>query len=139
MGRVVSDERMSDGEIRSRFEGVAERFRDVDKRFDRMAPLDIVANENGHLRDQINTVRGYAKDRFEELDQASRERADDVEKIAMAAIKSVADASAAAAKAQTQALAELKNTKQTTWSRAATIVGWGIALVAAIIAAKGIK
>lgn len=123
---------MSAGEIRSRFENVAQRFGDVDKRLDRMAPLDVVASENGHLRDQIAESRLYTKEQIAKVDQASRERDEDLEKTAMAAVKSVADAS-------TKAVDDLRKTKQTTWSWAAQVIGWGIALVAAVIAAKGIK
>jgi hypothetical protein len=110
----MAEERMSDREIRDRFDS-------IDKRLDRMVPLDTWTLQIG-----------YDREKHIELDQACRERTDDVEKTAMAATKSVADAA-------TKAVDDLKKTKQTTWSWAAQVIGWGIALVAAVIAAKGIK
>jgi len=129
---------MSAGEIRSRFESVAQRFGDVDKRLDRMAPLDLVASENGHLRDQIADARLHAKEQIVEVDRASRERDEDLEKTAMAAVKSVADAGAAARTELTAAVAEVKRDKQTTWGWVLQVIGFAVAIAAAVIAARGI-
>lgn len=134
---------MSDGEIKSRLDGAAERFRDLERRVDQMAPLSVVTSEIGHLRDQIAEARvsakeqvadarAYTKEQITKLDADCRERTDDVEETAMAAVKSVADASSSA-------VAELKKDKRTTWGYVLQVIGYGIALVAAVIAAKGIK
>lgn len=128
----MADERMSDGEIKSRFEGAADRVRDLEKRVDAMAPLSVVASEIGHLREQVAEVRIYAKEQVAKVEADCRERTDDVEQTAMAAVKSVADASAAA-------VSELKKDKRTTWGWVLQVIGYGVALVAAVIAAKGIK
>lgn len=81
-----------------------------DKALMNAVTLDAWTRENEHLRDEI---RESASD--------CKERTDSVMKALLAAVK------------------DLKDNKQNAWSRNLQIVGFVVALVAAYIAAKGIK
>jgi hypothetical protein len=113
----VTDERMSDGELRHRFESIDKRFESVDKRLDRMATVDMVTSEAGHTRDKI-----------EEVDRDSRERDKDMEK-----------AASERSTATDERFRRNEAGKQNAWSRTLQIMGIVVAIVAAYIAAKGIK
>ena len=72
----MADERMSDGELRHRFDSIDKRFESVDRRVDRMATVDMVTSETSHTRDRIA-----------EVDRDSRERDDDIERATDARFK----------------------------------------------------
>lgn len=101
---------MSDGELRHRFESIDKRFEGVDKRLDRMATVDMVTSETSHARDKIG-----------EVDRDSRERDEDMEK------------------ANADRFRRIEDGKQNAWGRVLQIAGIAVAIVAAYIAAKGIK
>lgn len=106
----MADERMSDGELRHRFDSIDKRFEGVDRRLDRMATVEAVTSEANHARERVA-----------EVDRDSRER----------------DANMATASAEQ--FKQIKDGKQSTWGRTLQILGIVVAIAAAYIAAKGIK
>jgi hypothetical protein len=65
MGCAVADERMSDGELRHRFDSIDKRFSSVDGRLDRMATVDMVTSESNHAREKIDEVERDSRERDE--------------------------------------------------------------------------
>lgn len=93
----------------------------MERRVDHKVSTDVWAMANTQLQQQNTETRAMVKEQIAEVDRDCRER------------------NANAVKASAKAVDDLKKTKQTTWSWAAQIIGWAIALGAAVIAAKGIK
>lgn len=121
MGRVVSDERMPDREIRDRFDS-------IDKRLDRMVPIDSWTLENDHV-----------KEKFAELDRNLRERIADVESDGHEAVKRAEQAAKAdVTRVETATEARFKRNEdrgQNTWSRVIGVVGIAATVIAAAWAA----
>ena len=69
MGAHVADEQMSGGEIRERFRGIDKRLDGIDARLDRMLPTETFTMADRHTAERIA-----------EVDRASRERDDDLER-----------------------------------------------------------
>lgn len=113
----MAEERMSDGELKHRFDSIDKRFEGVDRRLDRMATTDMVTSEDNHTRDRIVEVDRDSRDRDAAIEKAATERSK-----------------------QTDVRFERSETgKQNTWSRTLQIAGIVVAIAAAYIAAKGIK
>lgn len=107
MGCAVADENVSLGEVQRNVDR-------MDKRLDGFVTVDAWTRENDRMKERISTV-----------DQASRERDDDVEAAAMGAIK------------------EIKDGKANNWLRIIQVAGMAVTLLAALWAAyittRGIK
>lgn len=97
---------MSNGELKTRFDGIDKRFESVDKRLDRMATAELVTSENTHTREKVDQV-----------DRDSRERDDDIETATDARFK------------------RIEERGQNVWMRVLGVLGIAATLIAAVWAA----
>ena len=123
---------MTDREIRQRFDGIDKRFEGMDRRLDRMATVDVVTSEMGHVRDKVADVDRNSRERDEELGRDWRERHDDMKKEVVDVKKGVA--------ATNKRIDERGNN---TWTRVIAVAGIAVSLLVGVLAAyissKGIK